>query len=100
MTVKVVFKNLDRSNALVDFIEKKSEGLMRFLNPSAHITYYVEKLAHGLKVMLSVDEQGCHYQAATVKSNAYDGIGGVNKRLSRQLSDKHDRMNRIHNSRR
>ena len=96
MTVKVVFKNLDRSNSLVEYIEKKSQTLFKFLNPTANITYYVEKFAHGLKVMLAVDEKGKHFQAVAIKSNVYDGVGGVNKRITRQLSDYHDGRNRIH----
>ncbi|MFZ4714738.1 MAG: HPF/RaiA family ribosome-associated protein [Bacteriovoracaceae bacterium] len=89
MSIQVVFKNLDRSDSLVQFIEKQSAKIMKFVKPSARITYYIEKLSNGLKVSLQLDEYGKHFEAQAINSNAYAGIDGALKRMNRQLREGH-----------
>lgn len=87
MSINIVFKNLDRSGSLVEFIESQTNKIKTFLDPNDRLTYYVEKLSNGLKVSLQLDHYGKHFQAAAVKSNAYDGTMNVVKKVRRQLSE-------------
>ncbi len=99
MSIQVVFKNLDRSETLVEFIEKHSEKFLKLIDPNSNLTYYIEKLAHGLKVSLQLNEHGKHFQAQVVKSNAYDGIGGALKKMRRQVTESNAFLkNKIHRS--
>lgn len=88
MSIQVVFKNVDRSPTLVEFIEKKSKELMQRLDQSSTITYYVEKLANGLRISLRLADNGTFKQAQVVRSNAYDAVGGAVKKMKRQINHK------------
>lgn len=88
MSVQVVFKNLDRSPTLVEFIEKKSKELVERLDPSSTIYYYIEKLSNGLKISLRLADHGKFMEAKVVKSNAYDGVGSAVKKIKRQINHK------------
>ncbi len=85
MSIQVIFRNVDRSPTLVSFIEKKTQRLYDLVKPNSNLYCYIEKLAHGLKISLSLDQNGRHYQAAAIRSNAYDGVGSVVRKVKRQL---------------
>lgn len=88
MSIRVIFKNLDRSSTLVEFIEKKSRELAEKLDPSSTIYYYIEKLSNGLKISLRLGEKGKYLEAKAISSNAYDGVGSALKKMTRQINHK------------
>lgn len=88
MSIQVVFKNVDHSPTLVEFIEKKSKELLDRLDPSSKLSYYVEKLSNGLKISLRLADHGKFLEARVVRSNAYDGVGSAVKKMRKQLNHK------------
>lgn len=94
MQVSVTFKNLDPSDALRSYIQKKLDRIDKLLdNPAeANVVFSVEKIRHTAEINLSSDKLTIH--AKEESENMYSSIDTVVDKLKKQLTKSRDKMNK------
>ena len=85
MQVSVTFKNMDSSDALRNYIEKKLEKIDKLLdNPAeANVVFSVEKIRHTTEVNLTCDRMSIHATEET--GNMYSSVDMVIDKIRVQI---------------
>ena len=94
MQVSVTFKNLDSSDALRSYAQKKLDRFDKLLdNPAeANVVFSVEKIRHTAEINLSSDKLNIY--AKEESENMYSSIDTVTDKLKKQLTKSRDKMNK------
>lgn len=94
MQVSVTFKNLDSSDALRSYAQKKLDRFDKLLdNPAeANVVFSVEKIRHTAEINLSSDKLNIY--AKEESENMYSSIDMVVDKLKKQLTKSRDKMNK------
>lgn len=93
MQISVTFKNLDSSNALRSYVEKKLDRFDKlFDNPAeANVVFSVEKIRHTAEINLVSDRVNIHAKEET--ENMYSSIDMVVDKLKKQITKNRDKVN-------
>lgn len=94
MQVSVTFKNLDSSDALRSYAQKKLDRFDKLLdNPAeANVVFSVEKIRHTAEISLASDKLTFH--AKEESENMYSSIDMVVDKLKKQLTKTRDKINK------
>jgi putative sigma-54 modulation protein len=94
MHVSVTFKNLDSSDALRSYAQKKLDRFDKLLdNPAeANVVFSVEKIRHTAEINLASDKLNLF--AKEESENMYSSIDMVVDKLKKQLTKSRDKMNK------
>lgn len=85
MQVHVTFRHLDSSQAVKDYVEKKSEKFKKFLHEpiEVHVVLEVQKLSH--KAEINVTAKNVKYHGVEESPNLYASIDIVAEKIERQI---------------
>jgi len=94
MHVSVTFKNLDSSDALRSYVQKKLDRFDKLLdNPAeANVVFSVEKIRHTAEINLISDRMTLY--AKDQSENMYSSIDTVVDKLKKQLTKTLDKINK------
>lgn len=94
MHVSVTFKNLDSSDALRSYVQKKLDRFDKLLdNPAeANVVFSVEKIRHTAEINLASDKLTIY--AKEESDNMYSSIDIVLDKLKIQLTKSRDKINK------
>lgn len=94
MHVSVTFKNLDSSDALRSYVQKKLDRFDKLLdNPAeANVVFSVEKIRHTAEINLTSDRLTLY--AKDESENMYSSIDIVVDKLKKQLTKTLDKINK------
>ncbi len=94
MHVSVTFKNLESSDALRSYIQKKLDRFDKLLdNPAeANVVFSVEKIRHTAEINLTSDRLSLY--AKDESENMYSSIDLVVDKLKKQLTKTLDKINK------
>ncbi|GAB6097080.1 hypothetical protein JCM14469_33340 [Desulfatiferula olefinivorans] len=94
MHVSVTFKNLDSSDALRSYVQKKLDRFDKLLdNPAeANVVFSVEKIRHTAEINLASDKLTIY--AKEESDNMYSSIDMVLDKLKTQLTKSRDKINK------
>lgn len=94
MHVSVTFKNLDSSDALRSYVQKKLDRFDKLLdNPAeANVVFSVEKIRHTAEINLISDRMTLY--AKDQSENMYSSIDTVVDKLKKQLTKSLDKINK------
>jgi putative sigma-54 modulation protein len=94
MHVSVTFKNLDSSDALRSYVQKKLDRFDKLLdNPAeANVVFSVEKIRHTAEINLASDKLTIY--AKEESENMYSSIDMVLDKLKIQLTKSRDKINK------
>lgn len=94
MHVSVTFKNLDSSDALRSYVQKKLDRFDKLLdNPAeANVVFSVEKIRHTAEINLISDRLTVY--AKDESENMYSSIDTVVDKLKKQLTKTLDKINK------
>lgn len=96
MPLNVTFQNLDQSQALTYFIEKKTTKLKKFLAPQAQIEWIVVYEDNQHEARLNLFSRGRHLNFKETGGDIYQAVNKVLHTANRILSKKKNRAkNRI-----
>ncbi|MDY0132915.1 MAG: ribosome-associated translation inhibitor RaiA [Desulforegulaceae bacterium] len=92
MNISVSFKNLEPSDSLRDYVQKKLEKIEKRLDApaEAEVVLTVEKIRHITEVRLSSDK--LHINAKEESDNMYSSIDLVLDKVKRQIKRAKDKM--------
>ncbi len=94
MHVSVTFKNLESSDALRSYVQKKLDRFDKLLdNPAeANVVFSVEKIRHTAEINLASDRLTLY--AKDESENMYSSIDTVVDKLKKQLTKTLDKINK------
>jgi putative sigma-54 modulation protein len=94
MQVSVTFKNIDSSDALKSYVQKKLDRFDKLLdNPAeANVVFSVEKIRHTAEINLISDR--LNINAKEESENMYSSIDMVTDKLKKQLTKNLDKINK------
>jgi putative sigma-54 modulation protein len=94
MHVSVTFKNLESSDALRSYVQKKLDRFDKLLdNPAeANVVFSVEKIRHTAEINLTSDRLSLY--AKDESENMYSSIDLVVDKLKKQLTKTLDKINK------
>ena len=94
MHVSVTFKNLESSDALRSYVQKKLDRFDKLLdNPAeANVVFSVEKIRHTAEINLTSDRLTIY--AKEEGENMYSSIDLVVDKLKKQLTKTRDKINK------
>jgi len=92
MNTSVSFKNLEPSDALKDYVQKKLEKIEKRLDApaEAEVVFTVEKIRHITEIRLSSDK--LHINAKEESENMYSSIDLVLEKVKRQIKRTKEKM--------
>lgn len=92
MQVSVTFKNLDSSDALRSYVQKKLDRIDKLLdNPAeANVVFSVEKIRHTAEINLAGDRLNIH--AKEESESMYSSIDMVVDKLKKQLHKNREKL--------
>lgn len=89
MKVNVAFHNVDHSDALEAFIQKKSQLLKRLLWNSEHFDWVVEKDSQGFKPVLHLKLAHKNIKVDSHAENAFKAVNAVIDKAKRLVKKDH-----------
>jgi putative sigma-54 modulation protein len=94
MQVSVTFKNIESSDALKSYVQKKLDRFDKLLdNPAeANVVFSVEKIRHTAEINLTSDRLTVY--AKEESENMYSSIDTVIDKLKKQLTKSIDKINK------
>ncbi|MBU1168954.1 MAG: ribosome-associated translation inhibitor RaiA [Proteobacteria bacterium] len=94
MQVSVTFKNIDPSDALRSYAQKKLDRFDKLLDSPAdvNVVFSVEKIRHTAEINLVSDRLNLY--AKEESENMYSSIDVVLDKLKKQLTKSRDKMNK------
>ena len=96
MTVNVIFHNMDQSDAVVRFIEKKSQKLQKFFHEPASVKVVIDRVKRTVHPHLNINLGGRSYSVSSQADNAFIAIDGVFEKAKRQLEKWHNKKIQCH----
>jgi len=92
MHVSVTFKNIDSSDALKSYVQKKLDRFDKLLdNPAeANVVFSIEKIRHTAEVTLTSDRLNIHAKEET--ETMYSAIDMVIDKLKKQVNKNRDKV--------
>ena len=92
MNTSVSFKNIEPSDALRDYVEKKLEKLEKRLDApaEAEVVFTVEKIRHITEIRLRSDK--LHINAKEESENMYSSIDLVLEKVKRQIKSTKEKI--------
>lgn len=94
--IGISFHNVDHSDALVEFIQKKSEVLNRFLDGSEHMNWVINVNGKNFEPHLDIALKGENFAVKSDADNAFEAVASVLVKAKRILSDRHGKRAKFH----
>lgn len=96
MKVQVAFHNVDNSQALQNFIVKKSNRLSRFLWKSEHLNWVIESQANQFEPKLILKLKNKQIEIKSRAKNIHKAINEVIEKAQRLIIKDHKRLKELH----
>jgi ribosomal subunit interface protein len=90
MKINVKFNNVDRSDALEEFILKKSKKLEKFLKANDSLNWVISLRDKVFSPVLNLNFHGQPVSIHSKADNAFVAVSTVMDKAKRTLSKKHD----------
>ncbi len=92
----VAFHNVDHSDALVDFIEKKSKNLSKFLWKSEHFSWVIEHDSKQFRPILKFKLNNKMVSISALNQNVFKAVNEVIEKAKRLVAKSHKKLNNSH----